>query len=80
MQGFLLAVSGLNGENIDIEHEFHRYWNSTFNMIYWNQEQKGNKNGLQSSQQWYTLDEYLRFDKKRSATVKHDGCHKINWI
>ena len=23
MQGFLLAVSGLNGENIDIEHEFH---------------------------------------------------------
>ena len=25
MQGFLLAVSGLNGENIDIEHEFYLY-------------------------------------------------------
>ena len=23
MLGFLLAVSGLNGENIDIDHEFH---------------------------------------------------------
>ena len=41
---------------------------------------KWNKNDLQSSQQWYILDKYLRFDKKRSATVKHDGCHKINWI
>ena len=49
-------------------------------MIYWKQEQKENKNDLQSSQQWYILDEYLRFDKKRSATAKHDGCHKINWI
>ena len=25
---------------------------------------KETKNGLQSSQQWYILDEYLRFDKK----------------
>ena len=57
-----------NGENIDIEHEFQRYWNLTFNMIYWNQEQKGNKYDLQSSQQWYILDGCIRL--KISATVE----------
>ena len=30
-------------------------WN---NMIYWKQKQKETKNDLQSSQQWYILDEY----------------------
>ena len=35
---------------------------------------------MQSSKQWYILDEYLRFDKKRSATVKQDGCPEIKLI
>ena len=62
------------------EHSFHRYWNSTFNMIYWYQKQKGNKNSLQSSQQWYILDEYLRFDKKKCLPCSKTVALKLNYF
>ena len=59
-----------------INHEFYLDSKSIYYVVihiiiwYINTRNKNEiKNGLQSSQQWYILDEYLRFDKKEVLTV-----------
>ena len=67
IQGILLAVGGRNGEYID------KSW--ILNVLKFNLQYdilisgtKGNKNNLQSSQQWDILDRCIRL--KISATVE----------
>ena len=61
---------------IALEHEFYSDIQSIYYVVihiiiwYINTRNKNEiKNGLQSSQQWYILDKYLRFDKKEVLTV-----------